>query len=76
MAIPGSYNSINKETKVLTFKEIDPSLTYSYANYLTWLLDDRVELIKGQIFKMSPVPSMLHQEISGRLSNSGTRRVF
>ncbi len=46
------------------FNDIDASLTYSYANYLNWLFDDRVELIKGKIFKMSPAPSRVHQEIS------------
>ncbi|NTD99820.1 Uma2 family endonuclease [Agrobacterium tumefaciens] len=49
---------------VREFNDIDASLTYSYANYLNWLFQDRVELIKGKIFKMSPAPSRVHQEIS------------
>ncbi|RDC56490.1 Uma2 family endonuclease [Pedobacter chinensis] len=55
---------------VREFNDIDASLTYSYANYLNWLFDDRVELIKGKIFKMSPAPSRLHQKISIRIANS------
>ncbi len=49
---------------VRSFNDIDASLTYSYANYLNWLFEERVELIKGKIFKMSPAPSRVHQEIS------------
>lgn len=51
-----------------SFNDLDESLTYSYANYLTWVFDDRVELIKGKIFKMSPAPSPLHQQVSVRIS--------
>lgn len=61
----GPYHNLNEDEKVLSLEDIDFSLTYSYANYLTWLFDDRVELIKGKIFKMSPAPSPLHQEVSG-----------
>lgn len=66
-----SYNTFNKEgeTNVNSFNDIDASLTYSYANYLTWLFDERVELIKGQVFKMSPAPSPYHQQISVRISS-------
>ncbi|RZJ80159.1 MAG: Uma2 family endonuclease [Flavobacterium sp.] len=52
------------ETKVYSFNDVDESMTYSYAHYLNWLFDERVELIKGKIFKMSPAPSRVHQEIS------------
>ena len=69
MAIPGSYNTLSEEEKILSLDDIDASLTYSYAHYLTWLFDDRVELIKGQIFKMSPAPSRFHQQVSVHLSS-------
>ncbi len=65
-----SYHNLNKDKKVFSFEDIDLSLTYSYANYLTWLFDDRVELIKGKVFKMSPAPSSLHQEISANISSA------
>lgn len=35
---------------------LDINQTYSYADYLTWQFDEFVELIKGKIFSMSPVP--------------------
>lgn len=58
------------DEKVYSFNELDESLTYSYANYLNWLFDERLELIKGRIFKMSPAPSRVHQEIFGAIFNS------
>lgn len=66
----GSYHNLAEDKKVFSLEDIDLSLTYSYANYLTWLFDDRVELIKGKVFKMSPAPSPLHQEISASISSS------
>jgi Uma2 family endonuclease len=51
------------EDKIYSVNELDESLTYSYAHYLNWLFDERLELIKGKIFKMSPAPSRVHQEV-------------
>lgn len=63
MAKPRLYSNPAEE-KVTTFEDLDLSLTYSYAHYLNWLFDDRVELIKGKIFRMSPAPSRYHQKVS------------
>jgi Uma2 family endonuclease len=41
---------------------------YSYADYLSWTMDDMVEIIKGRVFKMSPAPKRIHQKISWRLT--------
>ncbi len=62
-----TYINPDPTEKVLAFEDIDLSLTYSYANYLNWFFDDRVELIKGKVSKMSPAPSTLHQEISANI---------
>lgn len=67
MTVLKPYNPTNEE-KVDSFEDLDLSLRYSYANYLNWLFEDRVELIKGKIFKMSPAPSPLHQQVSAALS--------
>jgi Uma2 family endonuclease len=48
----------------MEFSDLDLSKTYSYADYFNWHFDERLELIKGKIFKMSPAPSRSHQEIS------------
>jgi hypothetical protein len=58
----------NPEEKVSQFNELDLSGTYSYAHYLKWAFDERLELIKGKIFKMSPAPARIHQEVSWELS--------
>ena len=47
--------------------DLDFSKTYTYADYLLWRFDERLELIKGKIFKMSPAPGRKHQIISGNL---------
>ena len=48
----------------MEFKDLDLNKSYSYADYLLWKFDERIELIKGRIFKMSPAPSTNHQKIS------------
>lgn len=47
-------------------EEIDLSGTYSYAQYLKWEIDERLELIKGKIFAMS-APNRNHQKICGHI---------
>jgi len=44
-------------------------VTYSYTDYLHWDDQEGWELINGEVWNMSPVPSRLHQEISIRLSS-------
>ncbi|WP_316846973.1 Uma2 family endonuclease [Pedobacter psychrodurus] len=67
MSKPIPYPILNDDEPVKQFNELDASLTYSYANYLNWLFPERVELIKGKIFKMSPAPSSVHQEVIGNI---------
>ena len=45
--------------------QLDLSKTYTYADYLTWQLDEFVELVKGKIHRRSPAPRRQHQKISG-----------
>ncbi|AYQ34010.1 Uma2 family endonuclease [Runella sp. SP2] len=52
---------------VMTFEELDLNGTYSYADYLKWTFEERLELIKGKIFNMSPTPARRHQKISRQL---------
>jgi Uma2 family endonuclease len=49
----------------MQFSDLDLTKTYTYADYLKWTFDERLELIKGKIFKMSPAPSSAHQLVSG-----------
>jgi Uma2 family endonuclease len=52
---------------ITSLSQLDLSKQYTYADYLTWNFKERVELIKGLIYKMSPAPSSVHQLISGYL---------
>ncbi|HMO33736.1 MAG TPA: Uma2 family endonuclease [Lacibacter sp.] len=55
-----------------TFRQVeepDPSLEYTYADYLKWRFEERVELIRGQLMKMT-APNRKHQEISVILSTA------
>ncbi|MCD6012154.1 MAG: hypothetical protein K0Q79_2016 [Flavipsychrobacter sp.] len=47
--------------------DLDLNKAYTYADYYKWKFEERVELIKGRIFKMSPAPNRLHQEIAGKV---------
>lgn len=59
------YNDTDQTfTKV---EEPDPSLRYTYADYLKWNFEEQLELIRGRIYKMSPAPTPLHQLVGGRL---------
>lgn len=51
----------------MTIDQLDPAATYTYADYLQWTFEDRLEIIKGKIFKMSPAPARRHQDISFKM---------
>jgi Uma2 family endonuclease len=57
-----------KEEKYIKVEEPDPSLTYTYADYLRWNFEERLELLRGKIFQMSG-PGTLHQQVSMKLVN-------
>jgi len=44
-------------------EEPDPSMTYTYADYLKWQFEERLELFRGRIFKLS-APNTKHQDLS------------
>jgi Uma2 family endonuclease len=57
-------------TIVTDINQLDLNGTYTYADYLLWRIEERLELIKGKIFKMSPAPSLIHQRISTQLQGT------
>jgi Uma2 family endonuclease len=63
--MPYSYSQVMP--KVTQLSQLDLNQRYSYADYLTWRLNETVELIKGKIMLMSPAPSTEHQTISGQI---------
>jgi len=53
-----------EEEKIDDITLLEPEGVYSYADYLKWTFEERVEIIKGKIFKMSAAPATKHQEVS------------
>jgi len=56
--------------QISDINQLDLNGLYSYADYLLWQFKERVELIKGKIFKMSPAPTEQHQKISIKMIKS------
>ena len=52
---------------ITDISQLDPNKQYTYADYLTWRFEERVELIKGWLYKMSPAPKRRHQRVSVNL---------
>ena len=48
---------------ITSLKQLDLTKQYTYADYLKWQFQERVELIRGYIHKMS-APARKHQTIS------------
>ncbi|MEM7654646.1 MAG: Uma2 family endonuclease [Bacteroidota bacterium] len=53
---------------ITELSQLDVHATYTYADYLTWQVKERLELFKGRISLMSPAPNMYHQKIVTKLS--------
>jgi Uma2 family endonuclease len=63
--------SVATKNRIITdLSQLDLSKQYSYADYLKWRLKERIELIKGFIYKMSPAPNVKHQVASRNLTRS------
>jgi Uma2 family endonuclease len=54
---------------IKTLNEVDFSASYSYADYMRFEFEERLEIIKGHLFRMSPAPARIHQKILGRIYN-------
>jgi Uma2 family endonuclease len=55
---------------MMQFSDLDLTKTYTYADYLKWTFEERLELIKGYVFKLSPAPAEIHQPISQKANNA------
>ncbi|MDO9046512.1 MAG: Uma2 family endonuclease [Methylobacter sp.] len=54
-------------TTITQLSQLDLNATYSYADYMTWQLEETVELIRGKIMLMAPAPNVKHQRLSRNL---------
>ena len=52
---------------ITDLSQLDFTKKYTYKDYLTWNLQERVELIKGYIHRMAAAPARNHQKISGKI---------
>jgi Uma2 family endonuclease len=55
---------------ILDINDLDMDKTYTYADYILWKFQERVELFKGKIMRMSPAPNVAHQKISANIFNN------
>lgn len=58
------------EEPITDYGRLDLSASYTYLDYLKWQFKERVELIKGKVFKMSPAPNTSHQKVSMNLTRA------
>lgn len=54
--------------QITDISQLDFNKLYTHADYLTWQFKERVELLMGRIFKMSPAPGSQHQYVSSVLT--------
>jgi Uma2 family endonuclease len=59
---------MKSEEPIVSYDQLDLNKSYTYWDYIKWQFSERVELIRGKLFKMSPAPGMNHQNISMNLS--------
>ncbi len=52
---------------ITSIEQLDLTKAYTFKDYLSWKFQERVELLRGYIAKMSPAPTSTHQLISGNL---------
>ncbi len=51
---------------VTSLSQLDPDKVYTYADYLLWKFEERVELLRGKIRQVA-APNRAHQRISGNV---------
>ena len=57
---------MNDEGEINLVEEPSPDYVYTYADYLKWQFEERLELFRGKVFKLA-APNTKHQVISMKL---------
>jgi len=60
------YTIIDDDGNLNMVEEPSSDYTYTYADYLKWKFEERLELFKGKIFKLS-TPNTAHQKVAGNI---------
>lgn len=54
--------------EITNINQLDLNKIYTYSDYLRWKFEEKIELLKGRIVKMSPALSTKHQKVAYRLT--------
>jgi Uma2 family endonuclease len=60
------FTIMDDDGSITMVAEPSPEYTYTYADYLKWKFEERLELFRGRIFKLS-APNTKHQVLAGKL---------
>jgi Uma2 family endonuclease len=60
------FSVMNDEGDIKMVEEPSPNYTYTYADYLQWKFEERLELLKGKIFKLA-APNTKHMIVGKNL---------
>ena len=60
------YTIVDDDDNISMVEEPSPDYVYTYADYLSWNFEERLELFRGKIFKMG-APNTKHQVVSGNV---------
>lgn len=60
------FTITDDDGNVSLVEEPSPEYAYTYADYLKWQFEERLELFRGKIFKLS-APNTKHQVVAGKL---------
>lgn len=52
---------------ITDISQLDPTQSYTYADYLSWRFTEYVELIKGKILRKMSAPTSEHQQLASNL---------
>jgi Uma2 family endonuclease len=64
----------SEEDKFSVVEEPDPSIQYTYADYLEWKFEESLELFRGRIYKLA-APGTKHQAVSRNLLVTTTQQL-
>ncbi len=53
---------------ITSLDQLDLNQQYTYADYMTWQLRERVEIFRGWIAAMAPAPSRFHQAVARNMT--------
>ena len=60
------FTIMDEDGEITMVEEPSPEYTYTYADYVKWQFEERLELFKGKIFKLA-APNTKHQVVGGNL---------